>query len=467
MATSTETANVTSQTGQSSAAPTGRQVPCLIGPVEDEGTDPVNDVRIFTRDTDAQDAFGEGSTLADGVTEALKNNNRVVVVGLAEKDASPFTTFFSATESTGDSTEIQDTPIFVKKDSGGDFTSPVATGQNDEAGTGDTTALTVLLTVNDPSDETPDSDEVYLNTDTGEFNANTTHTGVEFQTAQLDTQAALRELENQPWEMITIPDETLNAETHGRFKELLSFVQQARIKRLLTVVGDSDLDPTASTPSGDTSQDIANAWNPAPDVAPLVSKFSGDLPSAWCAYRASIGIMGTTKEQLAPLGPTYDKSQYKRIDFGADQPTNAGQFHNQGWNATFRSIENDVRITNDRAFTGLNSFTTFFSNTRGRKAVEREVARNVVIARRRGPESLPLNNDGGIQALKGVIESAFLDLQLEGVVGTDPGDVVVKAPTLSDVPEADRIDRVIDFFDISARILPQIHVTNVNINLNV
>lgn len=466
MATSTETVNVTSQTGQTSAAPTGRQVPALIGPVEDEGTDPTNDVRIFTRDTDAQDAFGENSTLADGVTEALKNNNRVVVIGLAEDSGSPFTTFFSATQSSGESTEISDTPIYVKRDSGGNLTSPIATGQNDEAGTGDTTDLTVLFTVNDPTTETPSSDEVYVNTDTGAFNANTTHTGVEFQFAKLDTQTALRELENQPWEMITIPDETLNAETYGRYKELISFVQQDRIKRLCTAVLDSDVDPAATTPSGDTPQDIANALNPTPDISVLASKFSGDLPSAWVAYRSAIGIRGTTKEQRAPLGPTYDKSQYKFQDFGPDQSTDSDQFHNMGINATFRSIENNVLISNDRAVTGLASFDTFFSNTRSKKAVEREVAREVVRARRRSPVALPLNTDGGIQSLKGVIESAFLDLQLEGVVGSAPGDVVVKPPALSDIPEEDRIDRVIDFFNISAKIITEIHVVNANINLN-
>jgi hypothetical protein len=458
MATSTELTNITTRTGATSRAPIGRRVPAIVSPLDSNATIGAGETNRYIVSSTARSDHGEGSAAADGVEAALQNNSQVWAVAADEDSDSPFTSFFSSTQ---DSLPDSDLPIWEETPTSPSSTTAV--GKDSQGATTETT-LTVQYTVDDPSTQTPDSDTVLINTDTGDFNADTTHTGVEISWKKLDTLGPLGNLLEHPFELVTIPDEPLNAATFGRYKEILNEVTVNRHKRLVTAVLESGADPSADSPSGDTTKDISDALNPEPNLCVLAAHYSGDLSSAWCAYRASIGIMGTTKEALAPEGVTIDQG-YSYSDFGADQSSDADTFHNQGFNAVFRDLQNNFRISNDRAVTGLGTFDTFFSNTRGKVAVERQIQEGIKAARRESPEAIPIS-DAGIQALKGVIEQEIGNLQRQNVVGTSPGDVQVNEPRLSDVSDADRVDRVLDFFQVTVRILPQVHVTNIDLDID-
>lgn len=484
MASATETVNITTQTASSSRTPSGVGRAALVAPLDSGATVGAGVINQYFRASDAVEDHGDNSALANGVEAALQNAPRVLAMGIDQVDGSPHNDQFTVQQSgSGDPPPDGEYLGSPPNLSGGTYL-PVweidSAQASDDSSPTDTVDLAIVYTTQDPRDLVPDADTIIVNTDTGVFNLDASSLSGTFQQVDItwkvyDFGAAIQDkLAQEPHEYIAFAGEPYNERTFGVYKQLLTYANDN--KKLIAAALDSGVDPDDIRDASDvpdtsedpllTSHDLINGVKDEVGATFLAAHYSGDLTSAWVAYRASLPVMGTTKEQAAPEGVTYDDS-YVFSEFGAEQSPSTGTFHDVGVNAVYETLGGVNRVTNDRAATAIGSgFDKFHSNGRGKVFAERRIEQGILNARRTSSDSMPLVEQG-LQSIKTLIEGEIGFMQRRNIVGPSRDDYDISVPPMDQISDSNRLDRLIDYVEVSIRLVTQIHLINLDLNVDV
>ena len=90
----------------------------------------------------------------------------------------------------------------------------------------------------------------------------------------------------------------------------------------------------------------------------------------------------------------------------------------------------------------------------------------VYAARRSSDRAWPFDQTG-ISAVGNVIEGSVGFLKSEGIVDSSAGASSISLPSLSDIPDSDRENRILDFVDVAVRLTGQIHLVNLDLNIDI
>lgn len=450
----TDTVGVTVIEESAGVVRAGANQAALIAPLDSNATVSANVVKRYRRQSDAENDHGEGSDIATGVGAALEAGlPRVFTVASGENSNSPNTETLDTTSGDNDAdpaTGIGSSESFDPL--------PLTTVTSATASDGSSTQdLTIEYTSQDPNSLTPDTDTIIINTKTGDFELDASGLTNAFSSVDItyewhDWDDALDKLDLNSYEYHTYANHDYDAESFGVFDKLLSHASTENklvAAALSTGISTTDAETLAdNTSNGDRCFLVA-------------AHFTGDLTSAVTADVARRRVNATTKEQQAPRGITYDDS-YTQTDYGGEESPASGTFHNFGVNAIYEDPGGTFRYTNDRAVTGLTDFYRFHSTRRSVRFAENRIEEDLLALRRSSGTSIPFTT-AGINAVRTAIRGSLSFLRREGIIA----EGIVETPTIDEISDTDRQNRVLDFVDVAIRLAGQIHFVDLDLEVSV
>lgn len=446
----TDTVGVSVIEESSGVSRAGANQGALLAPLDGSATISANVVKRYRRQSDAEADHGDGSDIAEGVGAALDAGlPRVFTVGVAANSASPKTDTFDTTSGDNDADpatgiDTADLPLTT-------VTSATASdGTNSQN-------LTIEYTAQDPNSLTPDTDTIIINTATGDFELDASGLSGSFSSVDITYEfhnwdEALDKLDLNAYEYHTYANNPYNAENFGVFDKLLSHAS-AENKLVAGAL------PTGTTTTD--AQTLADNTTNGDRCFLVAAHYSGDLTSAVMGDLARRKVNATTKEQQAPRGINYDDS-YVQTDFGGEQSPASGTFHHMGVNAIYEDAGGTFRYTNDRAVTGLTDFYRFHSTRRSVRFAENRIEEDLLALRRGSGTSIPFTT-AGLNAVRAAIQGSLSFLNRQGVIA----EGVVNTPTMDEISDSDRQNRVLDYVSVSIRLTGQIHFVSLDLEVDV
>lgn len=436
MTSGTETVIVSTTITGGAVQRQGANQMALIAPHTPSGSevDPnvVKKVRLISQ---AEEFFGPG-LLTDGFTAARASG-------------APFAFLVGAEETTG-ATETFGTASVVSQGTLANIPISAITGV-----TVDTVAKTVAYTHLDPWTQSVAAGTVLVNTDTGKFKSGTATSGsgagIVFTESYTDWDSAFEVLDLEAYEYHSPAGVTLKAQNIGIINKFLAHADEAN--KMVAVALDSGVAPA------DVEALVESIRNARLFI--IAAYYTGDLTSAVTAHRASRPVNSTAKEQVAPLGVTYNDS-YLRTDYDDEESPASGSFHEFGVNAVYRDRSGNYRITNDRASTNITDALRFHSSKRMVRLAEVNLEDELLAARRASDTRIPMS-EAGLAVIRSVIEGVLGELRDQNII--DLG--VLSMPSIADISADDRAKRIVDQVEVSIRLTGQVHLVKLALNVEV
>lgn len=441
-----------------------------------------NDVNEYSRETKVEEDHGEGSHIADGVISAIKVRpnglNRATAVGFGEKAVTN-----PVSVSTGDG-EIaaEDLPITAIEDAQDTSATPV-------------TADVRYTSTEGSTNMNPGSEEVVVNPDTGDVAVGSGLTEpVELTIISHDIAAAFNPLvETLEPEHVTFAALPLGSplsndndifadgstrsdgnltvsgpETYGIWKQLyeLASAENVLVAGALSegiAANDVELNDTLRALE---AVDQRYTW--------LAGKAfdTGDLSTSYMSIRAGIHPAGSTSEQPAPTTVDFTGDGYLRSEYGDSIDPDQGTFHKIGANAVFLARDGRYRITFDRTVseypdTGTDpqvSDELFYSDIRIDRTVEVGLARTLQNSRRSSPTAWTFDGRG-LQLIKVALEGKLIEYETDSPPIIN--DFFVDMPTLSEISDVDKLERLLQLVEVGIVRPNQFRVVDIDLEVGV
>lgn len=342
---------------------------------------------------DAIDDWGDGSKIAVGVEAALHHLPKIKAIGVAPLSGSPFTeTFGAASAISAGTLTAANLPLTS-------ITSVTVDGAA-------TQAADIILTGETPSTLTVAAGKIAINPSTGAFKLGTPTSGASSGCVIVyvahDWDPALEQLNKQGFEFLTVPGTPFEGASFGLYKKLVDFAGAER-KKVATALP-SGAKPAVRDPTGHLCPTIKAIRSK--DIKYIASKsYDGDLTSAYMAWTAAMAPDGTSKEQDAPLGVTYNDG-YAFVEFGGEVTPSTGTWHEIGVNAIYKTPGDAYIQTNDRAGVNLTDFYRFFGTGRVVRVVSNEMDEDLLALRRSSPTGIPYD-DAGLNAVRATMRASL------------------------------------------------------------
>jgi len=402
--------------------------------------------------------FGAGSLLAEGF-RAAKNSGvkEVLLVGVAPRVGSPFTETFGANPGPGVTTgTLTAANMPIRKS---DITTLSRDGVNilpNLVFTKNTGAALTGMTVA--------AGAIAINGFTGEYKLGTATTGngagLIVTYASHDRDEAIQQLDLNDYEYLQEAGATFGDDHHGVNQYVLQHAFDFnKMMALAFPSGALPADVKAAVEAQAATMSARSGGDGDGRLMLLGAYYTGDLTCALAGQLASRPVNSTRKLQKAPAGVTYTGS-YTKDDFGSELEPVDGTFHEMGANAVYQTDTGAYEISNDRSCTTIDSKMKFHSTARMVRRAETDIDKRLLVLRRSSDISIAMSQSG-ILAISNVLESICGQLRNEGIID----QFNVESPDIEDIPQEDRSNRLLDYFDVRVRLTGQVHFIRLSLQV--
>ncbi|WP_158058251.1 DUF3383 domain-containing protein [Halorussus halophilus] len=329
----------------------------------------------------------------------------------------------------------------------------------------DGTDKTVVPKTASPPDanESPATDEAYVNFETGEVvtgeSTSGSASGIVADYHYLDWSSLKPELEPLGIDLFVLADTRCEREHVGNLGELVSFA------------GSIDAAVVAAHMNGSQAADDQTALQTAQDVAGAVP--SGDLIMA--AHKSSddvaayiAGQLGVNPAWFDPFwdgdGYPFDTGLYRRSlvgDPGTTETFEGGDENGNGPSNAIISVDGTLVLSNSLTTAGASSNYRYFDVGRTEAFIANE-AQEALKSLRLGNDQIPFTKDGRSQIL-GAIRGRLQ--QYVGSNGAPLSELEVTAPTIDQLSDTDKSNRVFPGITIQGTLASNVHEFGVELNV--
>ncbi|WP_327054007.1 hypothetical protein [Halomicrococcus gelatinilyticus] len=315
------------------------------------------------------------------------------------------------------------------------------------------------------ADGSPATDEAFVNFDTGEVvtgeSTSGSGSGIEADYHYLDWTSLEAELEPLGLDLFVLADTHCERQHVGNLDELVTFA------------GSVDGAVVGAHANGATATDDAEALATAHDVAGAVP--SGDL--LMVAHKSSedvaayiAGQLGVNPAWFDPFwdgeGYPFDTELYRRSlvgDPGTSGTFEGGDTDGSGPSNAIISVDGTLVLSNSLTTDGASSDYQYFDIGRTEAFVASEVE-EALKSLRLDNDQIPFTKDGRSQIL-GAIRG-----RLQQYVGSNNAplsDLEVSAPTIDQLSDADKANRVFSGITVEGTLASNVHEFGVELNVRV